>query len=778
MKSYLRFLSRNKLYTAIEVVGLSLALAFVLIIGSYVWQQYSVPRKVRDYDRIWSVGMDSMHYPRIGMYMGAANVMMENIPEIEMAGSYFNQHMNTITLGDTKKHVSGIGADMGFFRIFEPEFLVGSYEVLNVMSNAIVSESFAKANGGTEDIIGRRFVYNGFEFTIAAVMKDLSNSLFPYCDIVINIDSEVNSSRKNYKYICDTYPFLKVREGVERDMIIEKLDAEVERMGKEDIIFLPYDGSIILDYQELFFSEYAPALNSADRKSLWTMMLTVIILLVSAIINFINLNAAMSGKRIKEMATRMILGTDRKQIRTRYLFESMTLCLISGILAVLIAVSIEPYINNLVQSDIPITVSLSPVSIIAYVLIILFIGAISGIIPASIGTYFNPAYVLKGQTVKESKRAFSKVFIGVQNAVSLVLIALAITMELQMRHMADRPVGADIEDLYYLYIDNIRDCASLEKDLRELPFVEEIGISEGYPGKSSEVLKETEDGTLRFGMLRCDSTAFAMYGFKRIAQETGSIYNTVWMTQNSIDASGLDLESPEISGYLPGISNTRFGGIVADYAAFNVLKDYQDAICFIHVFSTEGFTPIMSEGGGLLLKTIGNHEENSKIIENTYRKYIEERNGIFTEPSEYGYIEDLHSSELDEVKNNIRIMELFMLLSIVLSFMGLVAMSTYFSSENTSEIAIRKIFGGTATKETISSVWKYMKIVLIACITAIPVAVYECGRYLEGFVYRIENRLWVYLVTMAIALMISFTAVFVQTLRAARTNPAEALKKE
>ena len=90
MKSYLRFLGRNKLYTAIMAVGLSVSLAFVLLIGTYVWQQYMTSRNVKDYDRIWTVGMDGMGYPRTGMYLGAAEVMKQNIPEIEEAGSHYD----------------------------------------------------------------------------------------------------------------------------------------------------------------------------------------------------------------------------------------------------------------------------------------------------------------------------------------------------------------------------------------------------------------------------------------------------------------------------------------------------------------------------------------------------------------------------------------------------------------------------------------------------------------------------------------------------------------
>ena len=123
-------------------------------------------------------------------------------------------------------------------------------------------------------------------------------------------------------------------------------------------------------------------------------------------------------------------------------------------------------------------------------------------------------------------------------------------------------------------------------------------------------------------------------------------------------------------------------------------------------------------------------------------------------------------------------MNIFMLLSVLLSFMGLVAMSTYYSDESISDIAIRKVYGSTMEDETVTSVWKYTKVVILSCIIAIPLAVYACDRYLDRFVYRADNVWWVYVLTTLAIVTISVAAVFVQTLRAARTNPAESLKKE
>ena len=142
--------------------------------------------------------------------------------------------------------------------------------------------------------------------------------------------------------------------------------------------------------------------------------------------------------------------------------------------------------------------------------------------------------------------------------------------------------------------------------------MEEIGISEGYPGKSTEVITETKDKErVTYGMIRCDSTAFSLYNFKRKTNLTSSIYNTIWMSQSTLDASGIDPESPGTLRKLPtSAKNSSFGGKVEEYAAFNVLKDIHGAIGFIQVFSINGFSPFMSRGGGLLIKTKGDHDEN------------------------------------------------------------------------------------------------------------------------------------------------------------------------
>ena len=224
MKSYLRFLSRNNLYTVIMAVGLTLALTFVTLIGTYVWQQLDTAYNIKDYDRIYTLGHQTGEFTRVGLYLGAADKIREAIPEIQLSGSFLDMPLQDVEFEGKTIQIKPVSADKGFFGIFEHEFLAGSCDVLDDKSNIIVSESFANTNGGPAGVIGKRVIFRGNEFFVAAVMKEQQKSVFKDYDIVVNIDSQINSRLKRFKFYSTTVPFLKIREGVDIDNIRPKLE--------------------------------------------------------------------------------------------------------------------------------------------------------------------------------------------------------------------------------------------------------------------------------------------------------------------------------------------------------------------------------------------------------------------------------------------------------------------------------------------------------------------------------------------------------------------------
>ncbi|MEE3464174.1 MAG: FtsX-like permease family protein, partial [Candidatus Cryptobacteroides sp.] len=181
---------------------------------------------------------------------------------------------------------------------------------------------------------------------------------------------------------------------------------------------------------------------------------------------------------------------------------------------------------------------------------------------------------------------------------------------------------------------------------------------------------------------------------------------------------------------------------------------------------------------GLLIETTGDKKEARKSLYDLYRDLCIERHGIEDKPYMFDYIPSIISEQLSEVRDRLSLVRLFMLLSLLLSALGLVAMSGYYADENSRDIAVRKVFGSTVEGEVKKTVLEYLLLMVIAAVVAVPVAVWLAGKLLEQYSYRISGYGWVFAVAVIAAALIALLAVLWQTLKAARTNPATELKKE
>ncbi|MBP3269571.1 MAG: hypothetical protein J6L98_02725, partial [Bacteroidales bacterium] len=180
----------------------------------------------------------------------------------------------------------------------------------------------------------------------------------------------------------------------------------------------------------------------------------------------------------------------------------------------------------------------------------------------------------------------------------------------------------------------------------------------------------------------------------------------------------------------------------------------------------------------LLIGTTGEDKSYEDQILQAYKEFRLETLGVEQSAWRYGFIKDINRKQLIPVRRTLRLVELFAVLAVLISLLGLLAMSTYFADENTKQIAVRKVFGSDVSNETWRTVRSYMLLVVVACIIGIPLAIWASRLYLQRFAYRIEGYGWVFIVAVIISLAIAFATVLWQTLQAARTNPATELKKE
>ena len=769
MKSYLKFLSRNKLYTAIEASGLIVSLAFVLLTGHFVWLQRQMTRNVPDYKDVYTFYRSMRGSSGVGFSWGTALQAKEDIPEVEKAAMFWKAvaaDENTIDIDGVKYHVQDCMVGGDFFDIFPSEFETGNATALNDVSNAIISRSFANRLGGESAVIGK--VIDG-KYTIAAIIKDTPNPIFGEPDVIISIENLTN--RKNSPFMLDVIPFVKVRKGTDRAALEVKADSLAAKafnaFGARNFL----EDSGLVRYDELW---YSPAnnqsLKSGSRFYTRIILLITIILLISAIFNYINLCVSMTGKRAKEMATRRVLGASKESLFGNRILESVLFTTVCFLLAVLLAEALTPWFNRIIGGSVPVGIKYSPAWLTIYAIFIILVSIIQGSLPAWISTRFPAISVVKGEFRPKNKHVFSKVFIVLQHVFSIILLALAIVMGLQVSHMINRPLGAEVDNDIYFQINDFDLMEIFEEKASSLPCVSRIGHSTYFPGMVEEMVTEDREGKLlTLAILNCDATAFDIFGFDVKERFEEPAVGTVWLSEKEMTRFGVDRNTEDLGHH--HIEGRSIGGIIGDFAPNDVLRYDSGTGSYVIIGHSE-------EQYGLLIETTGDKKEARKSLYSLYRDLCVERHGIEDKPYMFDYIPSIISEQLAEVKDRLSLVRLFMLLSLLLSALGLIAMSGYYADENSRDIAVRKVFGSTVKGEVKKTVFEYLLLMAIATVIAVPISVWLAGKLLEQYSYRISGYGWVFVVAVIVAALIALLSVLWQTLKAARTNPAAELKKE
>ncbi len=777
MKSYLRFLSRNKLYTAIEVVGLSVALAFVIIMSCFVWQNMSVNRHYPDQDRIYAIGTK-------GSLMSNAYIaetMVDAIPELECGTTVLRLTCDPHSIdGNLLKRESYMSIEKNFFEMFPTRFIYGSEDVLNNPSNAIVTESLAKEFGG-EDIIGKTLLFEGVhKLIIAAVIEDFDDTIFQNEQVIVNIGHESQHRWKGgqnsniHVSSSGVLALVKAKKDADETVILDKMDRIYEngisdKYRKDSYLSLTrLDKAYTSDNNE---GEYT-GLKKGNAGLMTAFSIIVVFLLISAVFNYINLNTALAGRRCKEIATRMLLGEDRMSIFKRNLLESMGFMITCMCIAFIIARACLPYVNGLLDSPIPVQMKFSHGYIYMYIIILGVTALFCGIIPAFISFRFQPIEIIKGSYRYQSKRTFSKVFIIIQNIIAIIIIAMSMTMNSQIRHMIDMPMNANTEGLFICRTFS----GEFEKTLRELPYVAEFGRCQGRPGMAygsygfeleGDVPKEVS-----LDICECDSAAFELFGFKIVKDYGVPMGQGAWLTETAVRELGMDPENPVFpSRYAWAINYNAIAGIIEDVPFSSAMNLNPDAGGFV----LKG--PQDPDWSDYIVRLSDSSPENIKELTRLCEEEIVRVHGRSI-PVSSGYYPDLIEEAYEPIKKQAKMVTLFMIVAILLSALGQIAMSTYYATEKEKEIGIRKVFGGTVRSESIRNIFEYLAYCVIACIIAVPVSVWIAGRYLETFVYKMPQKPWIFVAAALTVFAVSLASVLWQTLRAARTNPAEALKKE
>ena len=779
MKSYFKFLSRNKLYTAIEAFGLSVALGFVIILGAYATMEYSVGKGNEKAKEIYAVGCGDY----LGMTWGTAQEFFPSIPEIkEWTRVSTINNIPGFMVGDNYFQTKIYSIDPNFFEFFGYNVRGCRRDrVLTSKNEAIISESFAAKAFGNVNPIGKTMKCDTLTFKITGVMPDFGRSdiFLPY-DVMVSMkyEEEITQRMDNFG---ETVSFVRLSKDANSDKVAEKL------LDKYVVYWKNFDysrnnngkflwGSTLVRMDNLYFSKISIwQLRQGDKKLVDILVAVAIVLLVCAIFNYINLTVAQAGKRAKEMATRRLLGESVWGVVVRYFKESALFSFASFIIGLLMARCLLPVFNDILNTKI--SRGFSPQMLPVAMAVLLVISFVCGIIPAIVVSRFNPIDVVKGSLKIKNKMWFSKVFIIAQGVVSTALLAIGLTMTLQMHHLYTLPYGYNKDNIIMAFTEGIGYDLDhqmiLAKRLKALPEVVEATPGLGTPLTcgASGVHDGKGDQESWVALCRLDTTAIKMLGFKVLEQYCEPTDGKIWVSESGKRFWGVSAQKPYF-GIRDGKPEYECCGVIADYrtgsAMPNVMDNRFNAIQLIS-HNDPYFT--------MLIQTCGDKDIALAAVRRTYSEVAKEIKGMPLEV-DCNYIDDRLSGELQTQRNTMSLVLAFMLVSVLISALGMFAMSVYYGEQQRKQIALRKVMGATVGNAVWTLSRRFLVMSAVSIVIATPLSIKAMRHYLSDFVYQIPMPWWVLAAAALFTLAIAFLSIISRTLKVATSNPVESIKTE
>ena len=778
MNSYLTFLSRNKLYTAIVSGGLSLALAFVVLLVSYASTEYRVGKNVPDYKNLYAIGTGDY----LGMTAGTAKAFFPSMPEIKewtRFGEYYEGSDAVVNGNYFQAKCYAIDPNFMQMMGIKCEGTDGQ-RVLTDEQHCLVSRSFARKAFGMESPIGKTIKCDTLQFKVAGVVDDMNKEdvLFP-CDVYVSMSflDKVMKPMDNFGVVCT---IVRLAEGTdakkENERLLDKYmdywkDFYVRDNDGKSFIW----GSSLVRMDKLYFCGIESMGFRQGNKSLVNILLVVaLVLLFSAIFNYINLTVAQIGRRAREMCTRRLMGESVAGLFARYLRESAFFTLLCFVLGGVLAWTFKSLFDSMLDTKIMLMASVQIWGwlLLAYIIVTL----LSGIIPAAIVSRFSPIDAVRGTIRLRSKMWMNKGFIVAQNVISMVLVALAVTMMLQMNHMVNMPLGYNTKDLLTFRPGVDEDKMQVIVDhLRALHDVETVTTTLGTPLRCGANGVHDDNGNVIGSLRLCglDSTAMRLLDIKVVEQYGQPVYGKVYLAESAKRALGVSASHPYFGQRREdGSHEVEVCGIVRDYHTGDALSVQQKAEYNSVMLLEHGTTTFV-----ILVKTRGDHNKALQAIRDECQKTMKQLTGV---PKEFDikYMDDELTDGL-KVKHNTMVLILtFMLISIFISGLGLFGMSVYYTQQQQRHIAIRKVMGASVKDAAWQLSRPFLWSTIVAVVIAIPISAKLMAYYLQDFPYRIDFPWWVIPMSAVFTLIVVTVSIVSRTLHAALANPVESLKTE
>ena len=799
IKTAWRNIRKNKLFSFINILGLSIGISTFFIIMLYVQDEMSYDRFNKNADNIVRVVFQAnMSGGKINESVSMAPVaktMKKDFPEVLDATRIIDYGRPKILYGNKVfKDDRFAFADPNSFSIFTLPVIKGDAKIALLQPHTVViSQSTAKKYFGDEDAIGKTITLttdNNLPYTVTAVMKDIPANAHFHFDMFGSMTSFEEAKSESWMYGgFHTYLLLKPGTSIQRmearfpEMVKKYMGPQIqEQMGLSLEQFTSKGNSLGFILQPLTdihlnsntTTEFEPGGN---QMYVYIFGGIAIFMLMVACINFINLSTAGASKRAKEVGVRKVAGSGRFDLIKQFLSESVVITLFAMLIAFVLVKLALPSFNALAGKQLSFDVK----PIFAFVGLGLVVGIIAGIYPAFYLSSFKPIAVLKGKLTTSNKSfGLRSGLVVFQFFISVILIIGTIVVFQQMKYIRNRDLGFNKEQL--LTIPNSYALGKNEQAFKQqmlhdprivnatVSFYKPAGPSAynnglAYPLGNSNMVVNGVD-------YHVDEQYIPTMGMQLV---NGRNFSATYATDtfaiilNETAATAFGWNNTTAVGQTVIRQNSTRGNNIP-YHVIGVVKNFN--FKSLHETISPLFMTLYPEGGLIFKIKTADIAGLLSVMKKQWNSYTIE------EPFEYAFLDDLFNKTYATEQKTGNILNLFSILTIFVACLGLFGLVTFTAEQRTKEIGIRKVLGASAAQVTQMLSKEFLKLVLIASLIAFPVAWWGMHKWLESFAYRVDISWWVFAVAGIAALLIALITVSFQAIKAALANPVKSLRTE
>ena len=789
MKSYLKFLSRHRLFTFINIVGLCLSMAFLLLLGDLIYRQTTVENYQTRGERTFAIGNENfmMSHFRVGQKLQDRFSEIEDWCSISGMGATFSikgQEVNTSMLLTAPN----------FFEFFDYKLLTGNKKkVLSAPNQIVVSKKFAQRYWPNGDAVGKEIVLDDdkpITYTVSGIMEDFDRSVIPDTyECVVNLENlrqlHPSAYTEGMNNAGSCVLFLMEREGCNlrsktndmRDYL--KTFFWIYEMGAVKELTLTPLSTLYYDATRCQFHS-GSSLNHGSRDMAHLYVVIALLVLVFAIFNYVNLSVSLTTERSKEMATRRLLGLSRLQVFGKLIGESILFTAIAFMIAYLIALALQDKAMEMANCQMDLLKDTGVVTIVAIILAIILVGSMAGFVPAVILSNYKPIDIVRGTFRRRVRQRWSHMLMVTQTVFVIVMLTITLLLSSSIRERMSRPLGYDIENILAtrdVYNLNETQRQTFRSKLLELPEVDAVGFGYGTPVDGLENnTTSADDGTVVSQEIMMGDSCF--YNILNIHPEKVYSDEGVGVNHQLLRQFGVRDDAREIVTK-DGGNKFKIAAVYPDMVYQNVMHEEEHPTPFVIVNAKEfhdDADTFENRNYGRPRQALVKYHGDRKKVEDAIKRLISTATGH--EAQEVRSLTQEHQKWYEEYERFLSVLTVFTSVALLIAILGLMAMNSYFVSQRRREIAVRRVFGAEISGITMRLLLAVVVQSIVAMVIAIPLSWWLAPMVGSISGLTIKMEFLPLLLSLIIVLAVNLLTAAFQGWQAATENPVNSIKNE